>query len=224
MKNISSWLSFALFTLLPLLSTSILSFYALKYQDFFFDLTPMYWLGLSILLTFGSALALCPPTFLAIILGYFKGFWAMPYLFIINLGAIAIIFFLSKLLNTAWFENLIEKNAKAKHVLTQIKKEELKFIFFAKLSPVLPFALTNLVFAISGARFKNILFAGFLGMIPRTLVAVYTGAQAKELQSLLDNPNQNFTTQIIIFSLVLISVWGLVIILKKAFLKPTDQL
>ncbi len=106
------------------------------------------------------------------------------------------------------FRNYLSDNKNVSTILNNIRKEELKFIFFTKLSPVLPFALTNFVFALSGAKLKNILLGGFLGMIPRTLLAVWTGSQAKEIRKLLENPNEGNLQKILIILLLIISVGG----------------
>lgn len=106
-----------------------------------------------------------------------------------------------------------------KGILEKIKDNELKIIFFTKLSPLFPFAVTNLIFAVSGAKFKNILTGGFLGMIPRTLLAVYVGSQAKELQQLVENPNEGSLSKIIISLLILVSALGMYLVLKKAISK-----
>ena len=112
---------------------------------------------------------------------------------------------------------LIEENPKAAQILSRIREQELRFIFFAKLSPALPFSLTNMVFSLSGASLRNILLGGFLGMVPRTLLAIWTGAEAHHIRTLLDNPNEGATTQIAVIVLLVVSVGGLVSVLAKAW-------
>lgn len=113
-----------------------------------------------------------------------------------------------------WFDHdrflaFINKNPKAKSILDRILNNELKVIFFAKLSPVLPFGLTNLLFALSGAKLKNILLGGFLGMAPRTMLAIWSGHEAREIKTLLENPNQNSWMQIVVIVLIILSIVGL---------------
>ena len=163
-SRVPSILSFVGFTLLPLFSTSILSFYLLKYETEISNFNVWSWLILTLILTIGATIALCPPTFLAIVFGYFLSFSAIPYLLIINFGAIFLIYILYKILDFSWIENYFDKKEKIKNLLKNIKADELKIIFFAKLSPILPFALTNLTFAVSGAKLRNILIGGFAGM------------------------------------------------------------
>lgn len=212
----SGVVSFVLFTLLPLVCTSVLTFYLFQNQGLFTHFTVGQWSLFSIVLTILCALAICPPTFLAIVMGFFLGWVAFIPLIIINLAAILLIYIMVRILDFSWVENYLQRNPKINKVLIQIKKEELKFIFFTKLSPLFPFALTNLIFAVSGASLKNIVLGGFLGMIPRTLLAVYVGTEARELQYLIENPNEGTLSQIIIMGLILISVAGMYLILKKA--------
>jgi uncharacterized membrane protein YdjX (TVP38/TMEM64 family) len=215
-SKLPSILSFVGFTLLPLFSTSLLSYYLLKYQSVISTFGVLEWLVLTLILTLGATIALCPPTFLAIVFGYFMGFKAIPYLLIINFGAIFLIYVFYKKLDFKWIEAYFEKNEKVKNLLKNIRKDELKIIFFAKLSPILPFALTNLTFAISGAKLRNILIGGFGGMLPRTLLAVYTGSQAKEISTLIQNPNEGLFSKILVLLLVIVSVWGITHYFRKA--------
>ena len=57
--------------------------------------------------------------------------------------------------------------------------------------PTSPFAFTNLVLAASGVRFLHMLVGSIVGMLPRTVLAVWIGAQgaatgAKDLSELMD--------------------------------------
>jgi uncharacterized membrane protein YdjX (TVP38/TMEM64 family) len=57
--------------------------------------------------------------------------------------------------------------------------------------PTSPFAFTNLVLAASGVRFLHMLVGSIVGMLPRTALAVWIGAQgaatgAKDLSELMD--------------------------------------
>lgn len=215
-SKLPSILSFVGFTLLPLFSTSLLSYYLLKYESTISTFGLLEWLALTLFLTLGATIALCPPTFLAIVFGYFMGFKAIPYLLIINFGAIFLIYVFYKILDFKWIEGYFEKNEKIKNLLKNIKADELKIIFFAKLSPILPFALTNLTFAVSGAKLRNILIGGFGGMLPRTILAVYTGSQAKQIRTLIQNPNEGLFSKILVLLLIIVSVWGITHYFRKA--------
>lgn len=211
--------SFVIFTLLPLLCTSAVTYYLYTHQENLAAFSVLQWSLLSGILMFACAFAICPPTFLAIVMGFFLGWAAFPYLVFINLGAIILIYSLYRLINFSWIENKLLANPKIRKTLDGIKNDELKLIFFTKLSPLFPFAVTNLVFAVSGARFSNILLGGFLGMVPRTLLAVYVGKEANVLSQLIDNPNEGTLSKVIISALLVVSAVGMYIIIKKALEK-----
>ena len=87
-------------------------------------------------------------------------------------------------------------------------------LYFSKFIDT-PFALTNLVFSLMGIRFKNVILGGFLGMIPRTVLAVWVGKEAQQISRLIQNPNESLTSRIVIIVLVILSVGGLLRILVK---------
>lgn len=202
-------------SVVPVAFTSVLTYYAVMYEPTISAFTGWQWAGLTLLCTFTSA-GLTPPTMLALLFGYFLGWQAMWPLFAINLGGILLINRLVFWLDHERFLAFLRQNPKALLVLNRIQSRELEVIFFAKLSPVLPFGLTNLVFALSGASLKNILLGGFLGMIPRTLLAIWSGHEAREIRRLLENPNQNTIGQLAIIGLVIVSVAGLWQVLQRA--------
>ncbi len=153
---------------------------------------------------------------LALIFGYFLGWNAVLPIFAINFGGIFLINMLVRWLDHDRFIRFLRQNPKAQSVMDRILDKELEVIFFAKLSPVLPFGLTNLLFALSGAKLRNVLLGGFLGMTPRTLLAIWSGYEAREIRTLLENPNQNTWTQLVIIGLIVISIVGLWQVLQRA--------
>lgn len=197
-----------LLSALPVLFSSVLAYYAVVHESFIRSLTNWQWTGLTVACAITSA-GLTPPTVLALIFGYFLGWQAVLPLFVINFGGILFINLIVHWLDHDRFLQYLRQNPKAQSVLDRISDKELEVIFFAKLSPILPFGLTNLLFALSGAKLKNILIGGFLGMTPRTLLAVWSGREAREIRSLLDNPNRSSWGQIIIVVLILVSIAGL---------------
>ncbi|QJD77869.1 TVP38/TMEM64 family protein [Spirosoma rhododendri] len=202
-------------SVLPIVFTSVLTYYAIVYEPVVRTFDTEQWVLITLICTLTSA-GLTPPTILALIFGYFLGWQAVLPLFIINLGGILFINLLVRWLNHDQFLKFLRRNPKAQSVLDRIRDKELEVIFFAKLSPILPFGLTNLLFALSGASLKNILLGGFLGMLPRTLLAIFTGREAREIRTLLENPQQGIWGQVIIVALVLVSIFGLWRVVQKA--------
>ncbi|WP_338874114.1 VTT domain-containing protein [Spirosoma sp. SC4-14] len=204
-----------LLSVTPILFTSLLTYYAIIYESFIATFTVWQWAAITLICTITSA-GLTPPTMLALIFGYFLSWHAVLPLFIINLGGILFINVLVHWLDHDRFLTFLRRNPKAQSVLDRILNKELEVIFFAKLSPILPFGLTNLLFALSGAQLKNILLGGFLGMTPRTLLAIWSGHEAHEIRTLLENPNQSTWTQLVVIALIVVSIAGLWQVIQRA--------
>lgn len=203
-------------TVAPLLFSSALTYYTIINEPVVAAFSASEWLLLTLACCLTSTFALTPPTLLALVFGYFLGWQALLPLFALNMGAIFLVYTFVHWLDKDRFIRFVEQYPKARNVIERIRDRELSVIFFTKLSPVLPFALTNLVFALSGARLRSILLGGFLGMVPRTALAVWTGSQAREIRTLLENPNQGSHSQIVLLTLLIISVLGLVTVLQRA--------
>ncbi|WP_234736258.1 TVP38/TMEM64 family protein [Tellurirhabdus bombi] len=205
-----------LMTVAPLLFSSALTYYTVVNETRISGFNVWEWVAITVCCCLTSAIALTPPTFLALVFGYFLSWNALAPLFALNMGAILLVNLLIIKIDGRRVLDVITTNKSVTTVLENIRQRELAVIFFTKLSPVLPFAVTNLVFALSGAKLRNILLGGTLGMIPRTVLAVWTGSQAREIKTLLENPNEGSWAQITIIGLILVSVVGLWLVLKRA--------
>ena len=199
-----------LLTVVPLVTTSIATAWAIAHEAQLRAWPFEWWIVATLILTLASSVALTPPTFLALVYGYFLGWVAVPLLFGLNLGAIAIIYASANFLHASSIRGyLIQIYPQVNSLLRRFYQNELRLIFFAKLSPVLPFAITNLFFAMAGARFKQVLAGGTLGMIPRTLLAVWAGREARDIRYLLEHPNEGLATKIILIVLIVVSTIGI---------------
>lgn len=202
-------------TILPLLFSSYVTYYAISHETLLRQFTGAEWTIVTLICCLTSTIALTPPTLLALVFGYFLGWNALLPVFVLNMTAIMLVNLLVRWVDQNRLLGYLEQNPKVQLILEKISQQELKFIFFAKLSPVLPFAVTNLVFALSGARLKNILLGGFMGMVPRTIVAVATGSQAREIRTLLEHPNQANWVQVAIMVLLIASIAGIISIFTR---------
>jgi len=216
LKNlVSSKLSVPVFisvllTILPLLTTSLLTAWAIGHESLLQSWTIGWWLLVTFTLTISSAIALTPPTFLAMVYGYFLGWVALPLLFGLNLAAITLIYFISRFLHAETVRvYLTDIYPKVEPLLKRFHNNELRLIFFTKLSPVLPFAATNLFFAVAGAKLRQVLTGGTLGMIPRTILAVWAGKEAQNISYLLAHPNDGLLPKIVLILLIVASTIGI---------------
>ena len=205
-----------LLAVMPLLTSSLLTAWAVGYEEVWAALSLTEWIFITLALALAAAFALTPPTFLALVYGYFLGWVGLPLLFLLNLGAIAIVFFVGKkLIPPSFLPQIQAVYPAASKLLLRFHEDPIRLIFFTKLSPALPFAITNLVFTLAGARLPQMLLGGALGMIPRTMLAMWIGTQAKEIKYLLEHPNEGIGSKLLIVALVFLSTAGVLWFFKK---------
>lgn len=196
--------------IVPLVTSSFLTAWVISYEDWWGAIPLQTWILITVGLALASALALVPPGFLALVYGYFLGWAGLPLIILLNMGAIALVYGLGrKLIPPAFLGQLQEAYPTASKLLLRFHENPIRLIFFTKLSPVLPFAVTNMLFTLAGARLPQMLLGGALGMVPRTILSVWIGTKAKEIRYLLENPNEGLGTQLLIVGLVLLSTVGI---------------
>ena len=61
-------------------------------------------------------------------------------------------------------------------------------VLLARLSPLFPFNLLNYAFGLTAVRFRDYLFASWIGMAPAIVLYVYIGSAAQSLTELADGP------------------------------------
>ncbi len=177
------WMGF-----LPLISSSFLGYFALSNPGFFQNLSlsdhVIFWVAA----VFIMGLALSPTTFFALFTGYVFGLQGIFPLIIAYSFASLLGYFLAKKLKGDAIMALLRARFPLEHFLANVRANSFSWVFVTRLSPVFPFAITNALMAFLGVRIKQFFVAGTLGMLPRTLLALWTGMQAKTIQSLWQKP------------------------------------
>jgi len=155
------------------------------------------------------AFAITHTTFIALVSGYFLGFYSLSYISFSYLIASLIGYYAAKLLDRGRFFNTIASFKGVDKIANNLKKNEAKVIFFARLSPVLPFAMTNALLSFLKADLSKFLFAGFLGMLPRTLFFIWIGSKAAYIRQAIEHPQENNIEKIIFAALLIASIGGI---------------
>lgn len=160
-------------------------------------------------------LALLPTTPAALATGYYLGWLGFPGLFFGYLLANVVGYLLGKALNADFLGLLYQRKPAIRQRIEDKIHHPESLIFFVRISPVIPFAISNFLFASLSIDLKKILLFGVAGMLPRTLIAFATGMLAS---SLLDARNaMNDPKQWAVLGLLLVvSVWGLFRTWKKS--------
>ena len=170
-------LPFIWFTVMPLLVSSTLGYGLYEYMDqitFNWFVYIGFYLFASVLMGF----ALVPTTFMAVLTGFLGGWKLLPLMIISYVLASLLGYKLGQLTDRNFLIALIKSFKKGEGILNKIGTQSPLFIFSCRLSPVLPFGITNVSLSIIGVRLKEFLLYGTLGMLPRTILAVWLGVEA----------------------------------------------
>ncbi|MEN7546498.1 VTT domain-containing protein [Rapidithrix thailandica] len=211
-----------LLAIMPLIVSSTIGTLALVNESQVNNYHWGYWLGFALMTAFTMAFALTPTTFVAILSGYLIAWQAVFTVVPAYCLALVIGYFLAKWLDHGRFFQSLMKIKEAEEVIARLEAEQLKIIVLARLSPVLPFAVTSFVLSMAGARLRTFLLGGMMGMLPRTLLAIWVGIQTKEFFSSYKQEEEYLYFQVLTVVLIVISVWGLISVFGKALKKsPT---
>ncbi|UZR92367.1 TVP38/TMEM64 family protein [Chondrinema litorale] len=204
-------------TLLLVLSVSISGimgstayYYAEKYAEISTELILMFYT----LSVFSMAFGLTPTTFISIISGYVLAWPAVLPLVISYMLASLVGYFTAKIIDKGNFIKSIEEDEKLSKVYERLQGNELFAVFFTKISPVIPFAVGNFLLSIGNVRVDRFLLGSLFGMLPRTLLALWTGIQLHYLASSgIENWSSNWSSWMILL-LIVISLGGFYLIFR----------
>jgi uncharacterized membrane protein YdjX (TVP38/TMEM64 family) len=133
------------------------------------------YLGITALL---MGFAFLPTTMIASISGFFFGWVALPFLILSYTLATLLGYRMGQKANSFLLESLYSKHPHLKEELDARKSKEMNLIFFVRISPIIPFSVSNFIFASMKIPLKKVLIFGVLGMLPRSVLVFGTGVLA----------------------------------------------
>jgi uncharacterized membrane protein YdjX (TVP38/TMEM64 family) len=108
--------------------------------------------------------------------GLWKGFLAVSAG--ATLGA-SLAFLVARFIARDKVEAVAKRNEKFRNIDHAIGKQGAKLIFLLRLSPVIPFNLSNYFYGLTGVKFWPYVLASWIGMMPGTFLYVYIGSAGK---------------------------------------------
>ncbi len=127
-----------------------------------------------------ATVLLAPGAILTIGAGFAFGLWK-GFLTVSagsTLGA-ALAFLVARFIARDKVEAIAKGNEKFRDIDNTIGKQGAKLVFLLRLSPVIPFNLSNYFYGLTGVKFWPYVLASWLGMMPGTFLYVYIGTAGK---------------------------------------------
>jgi uncharacterized membrane protein YdjX (TVP38/TMEM64 family) len=129
-----------------------------------------------------------------------------------TIGA-ALAFLIARYVARDQIEQKLGSNQRFKQVDRAIGEQGPKLVFLLRLSPLIPFNLSNYLYGLTAVKFWPYLLASWIGMLPGTLLYVYLGAAGKASlrgaagQSSLRSPWEYLLFGIGLVATVIVTIW-----------------
>lgn len=163
---------------------------------------------------FLMGLALLPTTLIALASGFYFGWISLPFLILGYSLASVIGYGIGKLINTDLTAQVFKKNPKFKAEVESRKEKEGSLVFFVRISPVVPFAISNFLFASLKVSLAKVLIFGIPGMLTRTVIAFSAGVVASSYLAAKESMNTPLQWGIGL-ALLIVGVWGIYGYIRK---------
>lgn len=125
-------------------------------------------------------------TLIIVIGAYYLKFYSLIYLSPAYMLACTIGYFIGKNINKEAINNLISEVKGLKEITERMQDSQLSTVGLTKMSPVLPFVVTNALFGVLNFNFYKFFIGSFLGKWPRVLLFTFIGTSIKSLQEIYD--------------------------------------
>ncbi|WP_051287070.1 TVP38/TMEM64 family protein [Algoriphagus mannitolivorans] len=146
--------------------------------------------------------ALLPTTLTSLAVGFFWGWQGFLSLILGYIFANILGYWMGKRLNTDFLPVLFRRNPNLENEIETRMERPGSLIFFVRISPVIPFAISNFIFASLDIPLRKVLLYGVPGMLPRTLIAFATGMIANSFLGAKEAINHPTQLAILVFLLI----------------------
>lgn len=192
---------------LPIISNLIIIAVFAKNIDSIKDWEQSTILLLGVLLFFTSSFSITSTTLLSVVCGYLFGWISFPVLLIMFSVGSLLGYYLANVFDKGTIMSWIKTNEVAYNFIVKLNQRVNLMVFVMRLTPILPFTVTNILCSYLSVPLKNYLGMGFIGIGVRTLVMVYTGSQISSIINMDDDPV--YKAQKIGFLLLSFALFGL---------------
>jgi uncharacterized membrane protein YdjX (TVP38/TMEM64 family) len=107
--------------------------------------------------------------------------WGVVLVSLASTAAAALAFLIARYVARGRVERLARKNPKFAAIDRAIGKNGWKVVGLLRLSPLIPFSLSNYLYGLTSIRFLPFIVASWVGMLPGTFLYVYLGAAGRSV-------------------------------------------
>ena len=107
--------------------------------------------------------------------------WGIAVVSVASTLAAALAFLIARYLARGAVERLARKNPKFAAIDRAIGKEGWKVVALLRLSPLVPFSLSNYLYGLASVRFLPYVATSWVAMLPATVLYVYLGAAGRTI-------------------------------------------
>ncbi|WP_299252740.1 VTT domain-containing protein [uncultured Cytophaga sp.] len=174
--------------ILPIISNLVIIALFATHIDSIKDWEQSTILILGIVLFFTSSFSITSTTLLSVVCGYLFGWISFPVLLIMFSVGSLLGYFLANVFDKGTIMTWIKTNEVAYNFIVKLNQRVNLMVFVMRLTPILPFTVTNILCSYLSVPLKNYLGMGFIGIGIRTLAMVYTGSQISSIINIDDDP------------------------------------
>ncbi len=187
-RHRSKWLLLLLFTILPLLSSSVFLLLVVQHQAGLAALDWPVWFLLFSILSVPIALSLLPNTLAGLLAGYFLGWAGLAGMTLSFSLACIWGYFLGRLAGGSRLtDDLIRIWPKLGTHISAFREKPYSLVSGLRLLPAPPFAMGSLLLSWLEIPFRTYILGSLAGMLPRMALVVFAGSLARNLEELLRN-------------------------------------
>lgn len=205
-NNIYLWGIFLYTVVVPLSCSGLITKFIIANESTVLHFSLYDWLIVYLIASITMALAFTPSTFIALCSGYFLGWQGLLFFVPSYIVASVIAYLITGLIKSEKVLEFVRTKPKVNEYLNNLSHREKMFVITGRLSPVLPFAIMNVVFRALKIRFWVFIVIGSLGMLPRSFIAVWTGTQILDIVHSSTWAAGDLTSKIALVALILITM------------------
>jgi len=215
-KDKSYFFLLIVFAIIPIVfSASTVLFFQEKLEyitkDNFYRMVLFY-----IITMFTMAFALTPTTLVAVVSGFYFSWHGLLGVLIAYPFAAVIGLLFGRLLMRALTNRDYFESQTLRSFYDNLAVSQLPMLIFCRLSPILPFAMTNIALSRMKINWKEYIIGTLIGMFPRTLLFFLVGKNTKDIWMFINDPGKGGLHTLLLPVFILISVIGLSIIMNNA--------